>query len=483
MPNRDVSLRRKLMWRLAAPLILMLTLESAVSYGLALHFSTRAYDAGLYDSARSLAQQVKLVSGRATLSLPSEALEIIQWDVLDRTYFSVESARQGPVLGHVGLPHPAVRPKDNLVPVFFDAYYLGEPVRAVAIQLPVAEDRITIMVAETLGKRNVMTREIVLSMLLPGLLLTLVALWLLRKGIRAGLSPLGTVAREIGNRNPADLTPIQDNGPLEVRPLIRALNELLHKLAAAHASQRRFIANAAHQLRTPLAALQMQSERALAESNPEAHAQALQSVAAGTLRVAHICRQLLTLARAEPESDARERFARLDLGALVRDITAARVPQALENDVDLGYAGPDEPVWVQGDAALLGEALANLIDNALRYGSAGGRITTGVELPAGEPGDAGQRTVMFVEDNGPGIAPEYRQNVFDRFVRLPGSPGEGCGLGMAIVREIAELHGGLASIADGEDGGARVNVVLPLAPAAATTDPGPAKTGETPGTN
>ena len=216
----------------------------------------------------------------------------------------------------------------------------------------------------------------------------------------------------------------------------------------------------------------MRSERALAESNPEAHAQALQRVAAGTLRVAHICRQLLTLARAEPEGDARERFTRLDLAALVREITAARVPQAIEADVDLGYAGPDEAVWVLGDAALLGEALANLIDNALRYGSSGGRITAGVELSE-VPGDSAQfsrQTVMYVEDNGPGIAPEFRHNVFDRFVRLPGSPDEGCGLGMAIVREIAELHGGTASVAESEEGGARVNVMLPLAaaPEAAT---------------
>lgn len=450
------------MWRLAVPLMVLLSLESVVSYGLALRFSERAHDAGLYDSARSLAQQVKFISGKATLSLPSEALEIIQWDALDRTYFLVQSARHGPVLGHAGLPQPPTRPRRDLEPVFYDAFYEGQPIRAVAVALPVEADRISILVGETLAKRDVMTREIVLSILIPGLLVTLAALWLLRRGIREGLAPLGTVAQQIESRNPADLTPIRDAGPLEVRPLIRALNELLQQLSAAHSSQRRFIANAAHQLRTPLAALQVQSGRALAESNPEAHAQALQRVASGTMRVAHVCRQLLTLARAEPEGDARERFVRFDLAAMVRDVTASWVPQALESDVDLGYSGPDEPVWVHGDAALLTEALSNLIDNALRYGSSGGRITAGVELPAGDI----HETVMYVEDNGPGIPPEHRHSVFDRFVRLPGSHGEGCGLGLAIVREIAMLHGGEATVSQGEVGGTRINVLLapPLPP-------------------
>ncbi len=458
--SEAVSLRRKLMWRLTVPLIVLLSLESVVSYGLALKFSESAYDAGLYDSARSLAQQVKFISGKATLSLSSEALEIIQWDALDRTYFLVESARYGPVLGHAGLPQPPARPSRDLEPVFYDAFYEGQPIRAVAVALPVEADWISILVGETLAKRNVLTREIVLSIFIPGLLLTLVALWLLRRGIREGLAPLGTVAQQIESRKPSDLTPIRDVGPLEVRPLVRALNELLQQLSAAHASQRRFIANAAHQLRTPLAALQVQSERALAESNPEAHAQALQRVASGTMRVAHVCRQLLTLARAEPESDARDRFARFDLAAMVREVTSSWVPQALESDVDLGYSGPDEPVWVHGDAALLTEALSNLIDNALRYGNIGGRITAGVEVPVADM----QKTVMYVEDNGAGIPVEHSHSVFDRFVRLPGSHGEGCGLGLAIVREIATLHGGEAAISQGEGGGTRVNVLLPPSP-------------------
>jgi two-component system sensor histidine kinase TctE len=451
-----VSLRRQLMLRLALPLLVLLALESVVSYALALHFSERAYDAGLYDSARSLAQQVKSVSGRATLSLPREALEIIQWDVLDRTYFSVESAHFGPVLGNIGLPRPPRPPRADLAPVFYDAYHEGESIRMVAIRLPVESDEITILVGETLAKRQAMTREIVLSMLVPGVLLTLMVLGLLSSGIRGGLSPLGAIARQIESRRPGDLTPMRDVGPVEVQPMVRALNEMLGKLAAAQASQRRFIANAAHQLRTPLAALQVQSERALNESNPAAHAQALQRVVSGTLRVAHISRQLLTLAKAEPEANTRERFADVDVAALVREVASSWVPQALERNADLGYAGPDEAVWMHGDSALLAELVSNLIDNALRYGGDNARITAGVE--AVDAGKGRERVEIYVEDNGPGIPPEFRQTVFDRFVRLPGSRGEGCGLGLAIVREIAILHGGEAAIGEREGGGLRVTV-------------------------
>ncbi len=449
-----VSLHRQLMQRLSVPLLFLLIVDGFVSYWLAVHFSQRAYDAGLYDSARSLATQVKVAGGSVTVDLPREALEIFEWDVVDKTYFAVDSEREGLLIGHRGFPAPPEAPSRDLVPYFYDASIDGAPVRAVAVRLPWSTERVVVLVGETLRKRTGLTREIVAAMLAPQLLLAFTAVMALRMGIRGGLSPLEDFAQRIEQRSPQDLQPLAETGPIEVLPLTRALNELLGALAAAQSSQKRFIANAAHQLRSPLAGLQLQAERALRDSNPAAHQQALQSVVAGAGRVAHIARQLLTLARAEPESSAGQRFVELDLVKLAHEVTADWVPEALARGIDLGYEGDESGAVMRGDPQLLRELISNLIDNALRYGREKGRVTVSVQ--------ARDRAVLSVEDDGPGIPPHWRASVFDRFIRLPGSRGEGCGLGLAIVKEIAQLHGGNAEVSDsGNRSGVRISASFP----------------------
>ncbi len=449
-----VSLHRQLMQRLTAPLLFLLIVDGIVSYWLAVHFSQRAYDAGLYDSARSLATQVKSSGGKVMVDLPREALEIFEWDVVDRTYFAVHSEREGLVIGHRAFPAPPERPVRDLVPYFYDASVDGAPIRAVAVRLPDPDDQIVVLVGETLRKRTGLTREILIAMLSPQLLLVFTAVLALRMGIRGGLAPLEEVAQHIERRNPQDLKPLAAIGPTEVMPLTRALNDLLRALAAAQSSQKRFIANAAHQLRSPLAALQLQAERALRDSNPATHAQALENVVTGAGRVAHIARQLLTLARAEPESNARQRFVDFELVPLAHEVTSEWVPEALAKGVDLGYEGDESGGSIRGDPQLLRELISNLIDNALRYGREKGRVTVGVRV--------NERIVLSVEDDGPGIPPHWRASVFDRFIRLPGSRGEGCGLGLAIVKEIAVLHGGNAEIGDsGTRKGVRISVWFP----------------------
>lgn len=450
----QTSLHRQLLHRLSIPLIVLLVIDGMISYALALHFSQSAYDAMLYDSARSLAAQVKSVSGRATLDLPASALEIFEWDVMDRTFYAVNSERSGLILGHSDFPKAPTTPSVDLRPYYFDSEINGESIRAVVIRLPTSGDVILVGVGETLSKRRGLTNQVLISMLVPQLALVIAAVLLLWLGIRGGLAPLDAMAADIEKRDPNDLRPIEDTGPTEVRPLTRALNEMLRALAAAHASQRRFISNAAHQLRSPLAALQVQAERALRESEPAIHAQALEHVVTGVGRVAHLARQLLTLARAEPEVLANQRMETLDLALIAREVTGDWVPQALTQGADLGYAGEESGAFIEGDAPLLREMLVNLIDNALRYGGKGTRIT--VDLCIGEDIRLG------VEDDGPGIPAEARESVFDRFVRLPGSHGDGCGLGLAIVREIATLCRGTTSIRDGAAGkGTRVEVVFP----------------------
>ena len=452
------SLRNALVKRLAIPLVLLVLMDGIASYSVALHFSRRVYDNWLYDSARALGEKVKVADGRVQVALPAEAIDILEWDISDRTFFVVRSGRGDAILGERGFPQPPNPPSPDLKGSFYDTEFEGAPVRAVAIRLPLAED-ISVIVGETLIKRTALTREILTAMIASQALLAAAALLLIWFGIRGGLEPLQAIALQIGRRSPQDLSPLEHIGPTEVQPITRALNNLLKALANVQAGQRRFIANAAHQLRTPLAALQVQAERALREPNPQAHAEALQRVVSGTGRLAHLANQLLALARAEPESGPRS-LAPTDLAALAESVTAEWVPRALERNVDLGFSGPTAPVVIAGDTTLLRELVQNLVDNALRYGSEGGYVTVGVVVGQGN-------TMLFVEDDGPGVPPASRELVFERFVRLPGSPGEGCGLGLAIVQEISRLHGTRAIMSDGTDGrGTRVSVSFSLHPEA-----------------
>lgn len=451
------SLRNALVKRLAIPLVLLVLLDGIASYSVALHFSRAVYDNWLYDSARALGDKVNISAGKASLALPAEAIDILEWDISDRTFFTVRTEHEGTLLGSSAFPLPPAPPPPDMRGIFYDTEFEGVRVRAVAIRLPASGESVSVIVGETLIKRTALTREILVAMIASQALLAGAALALIWFGIRGGLEPLQALAQQIGRRSPQDLSPVDHIGPTEVQPITRALNTLLKALAGVQAGQRRFIANAAHQLRTPLAALQVQAERALREPNPQAHAEALQRVVSGTGRLAHLANQLLALARAEPESSPRA-LAKTDLAALASAVTAEWVPRALERNIDLGFSGPGLPVEILGDATLLRELVQNLVDNALRYGSCeGGYVTVGL-LAA-----SGGAATLFVEDDGPGVPVPDRELVFERFVRLPGSPGDGCGLGLAIVQEIARQHGARAVLSDGAGGrGTRVSVTFPL---------------------
>jgi len=239
-------------------------------------------------------------------------------------------------------------------------------------------------------------------------------------------------------REAGDLSPLRTiDAPLEVQPLVATIDALLSRLDRMLRQQQRFIADAAHQLRTPLAGLRLQAERALADPRPDTVREALvhvERLSAGTARAAG---QLLALARAQAPDESLGAAAPLDLAELVRDEVAARVPEAIAHGIDLGYRGPERGVTVVGDAVLLRELLGNLIDNASRYGSRGNAVVTvGVQTD----GDGGT-VVLSVQDNGSGVAPELMPRLGERFFRVVGNNHEGTGLGLAIVREIAERHG------------------------------------------
>jgi two-component system sensor histidine kinase TctE len=434
MKNKKRSLKTEILLRLAIPLILFISIESVLSYFVTLHHADVAYDRWLLDSARSLAQEIKVHKGKVFVELPPAALEIFKWDESDQTYFKIISEEKGMLAGDKFVPEPFDMDTDWTRPVFFDDEMYGEPVRVVSMQITRehASEKVFVHVAETLNKRRNMMMDILLADLLPQLALVLLAGIYLVVGVKRGLQPLHVLAAELAQRSPRDLRPIPEQHVfLEVRTLTDTINDLLERLGLAIAAQQRFIANAAHQLRTPLAGLKLQVERALREQDLPAMKPALMQIQGCADRMSHLTTQLLVLARSEP-IDGDFELRPVDLCRLAKETCMDWVPKALQRHMELSFEGSERTVSVRGDEVLLRESLANLLDNAICYGHDRGNITVKVEsYPSPR---------LSVEDDGPGMPEVEMDRIFERFYRIPGSSGDGCGLGLAIVKEIADLH-------------------------------------------
>ncbi len=458
--SEHASLRRQLLSSLLAPIVLVTLISAVVTYYYAFNFANLAYDYALFDSAFDIGRQTRVIDGRVRVDLPSAALDMLESDKHDRIYYMVSDAKGAFVTGHRGLPAPDEQAPPGK-PVYYDGNYRGSPVRVAALYSQVTGDTgdhpVLILVAETLNKRRTLATEVLLGMLLPELLLIALIGALVWFGIDRGLRPLAALQKEIGSRSHRDLSALpEQNAPGEVRALIRAMNDLLARLASALSAQQRFIADAAHQLRTPLAGIKTQTELALRQRDPgEVHHTLLQLNTA-TEQTAHLVNQLLTLARAEPGSGRVQVLQPLDLAELARNTTTEWVPRALARDIDLGFDGASAAM-IEGDTFLIREMLGNLLDNAIRYTHRGGRVTARVAA-------ADDHVLLEVEDNGPGIPAAERERVFERFHRVLGTGAEGCGLGLAIVREIAQCHNADTRLTAGpQDAGTRVSVVFPRA--------------------
>ena len=301
-----------------------------------------------------------------------------------------------------------------------------------------------IQVAQPMSVRRELAAGMALRTVVPLLLLLPIIGVLIWITVGRGLQPLNQVASAVGKRSPSALQPLpEDHLPLEVKPLVRALNDLLARLGRALETQRAFIADAAHELRTPLTALQLQiqlAERAQGEAEREA---AFARVKEGLKRSNHLVEQLLTLARQEPQAAERP-FVPVDLLPLARQVVAEFALLAQQKSLDLGVSG-EQPATVAGDPEALRVMLNNLVDNAVRYTPSGGRIDVTVGMEQSRP-------AISVTDSGPGIPPEERERVFDRFYRREGSGVAGSGLGLAIARNIAERHNARVSL-DAPPGG------------------------------
>ncbi|WP_377155789.1 sensor histidine kinase [Roseateles sp. UC29_93] len=504
-PSR-FSLKRQLLLWLLLPQVVLWLAGAVFSYRLAGRYANEAVDATLLQATRSLARQVKPMGNGLLIDFPRAAQDVLEADPSDKLLYTVSSPPGKFILGNRNLPSPPAVPAS--APLGQAQFYDGEidaqesrtasPVRVAALYLqfgenPKAQQTMLVQVARSSANRELLARRLLIDTMLPLSILIVLMSMIVWAGVGAGLAPIARLRRLVEGRKPNDLRPIElDAAPQELRSLAQAINDLLEAVRHNVQGQRRFISDAAHQLRTPLAGLKSQSELALAEAPPGPLTVRLARVHESATRSAHLVNQLLALARTEPESLTRQTPVRFDLGRLAREVTAELVPRALQQNVDLGYDGPDSdpdcasasqleepltvpglsreeqaqkegreqgqedrPVEVTGIPLLLREALVNLVDNALRYAGRGARVTVQVH------GDA-DRAELVVTDNGPGIPEDLREQVFERFFRAT-HEGNGCGLGLAIVKEIVERHGGRIVLSTARPRGLRVSMSLPLA--------------------
>ena len=443
------SIRRRLLLFLAGALLMMVVGAAFVTYWVALHAANDAYDRSLLDHVLDIADDIKIDEHGGSVDLPGEAPDARVYDLIDRFVYQVRSPDGRVIEGVADLPPPPAIARGEHQ--FFDATYQGSAFRMAALHEP---NGYVVQVGETLQKRNRLVNEILFTSLVLTLLMAAVAIALAWIGVARGLQPLERVRSQLLRRRPGDLRPFSEIGaPIEIQPLVDALNHLLDQLHDASALQQRFLANAAHQLRTPLAGLQMHLELLLRDELTASVRSELERMHGATGRASRLANQLLALAKAESPEESGKLKDPVDLMDVASAAARNWTRKAIALNIDLGYSLA--PATAFGDPLLIPELLDNLIDNALRYTPAGGTVTVSTGQRDGNP-------YLTVEDTGSGITAAERDKVFERFYRVPGTASEGSGLGLAIVKEIVDRHGATVVIGSGAAGGTCVTVSFPV---------------------
>ena len=446
--SQPYSLSGQLLLWLMLCLFVILSISAVVSYSRAYRFANLAYDRSIYRTALALADEVDVVNNKVKVDLPQIAENLLEYDQHDYISYRISAPNGELVAGDDELDLPTQKVLSGQH-IYYDDILNDDKVRVVAYALPIINSKLKgdllIQVSETREKREIMVREIIEEMLVPQILIMLVTALVIFFSVKQSLKPLNRLKNALASRSHSDLSAIPTtNTPLEITPLLDEINVLMRRVEESVAFQKAFVADASHQLRTPLSILQNQAELALREDVSCNTQHALQNIAASTAHLSHLVHQLLTLARVEPSTNSNFTYSPLNLSELAKEVTTEWVPQALVKGIDLGFditnnegEYTDNTHMVMGNAFMLKEMLSNLIDNALRYTLAAelenkGEVTVSVKQ--------NQFNVLLqVSDTGIGIPPEQRQQVFKRFYRIQNTV-DGCGLGLAIVKEIANSH-------------------------------------------
>jgi two-component system sensor histidine kinase TctE len=457
-PEPDENIRHSLFgeildWMLA-PLLLLWPMSIAITYLVAKSIANQPFDDALEDRVTVLGQQIRSVDGKVAGQLHPGARDVLRADDVDSVYYLLAGPNGEHLDGDRDLPRPRMTAADEHArsgavefrndsihgtPIRVAFTYINlDPLHERAPAPPQLPPLALVQVAETLDKRAHLAGEIIKGVILPQFIILPVILALVWFALSRGLSPLAQLQQRIRARPQDDLSPIDPRQvPEEISPLVGSFNDMLERLGETVEMQKRFIADAAHQMKTPLAGMRMQSELALRESDPNEIHRSLEQLAKSSESATRLVNQLLALARAENQPQAGLAFDEIDLPLLARETVQDWVQASFAGEIDLGFEPPPaqhRPVTIAGHPLMLREMLSNLIDNALRYTPAGGSVTVRVRCD-------GEHALLEVEDTGPGIAPAERERVFERFYRILGSNTQGSGLGLAIVREIAQQHG------------------------------------------
>jgi len=454
------SLRGELLGWLLVPLGGVVLFNGWITYHNAETIADLIADRTLLASARVIAEQVKETDGRVEALIPPSALEMFASPDRDRVIYRVMAPSGELIAGFPDVAPPPAPPND-LQPVYFDARFRNDAIRAVALAQPVisktAGGNALVIVATTLNGRDRLISEIWRASLRDQIILVGIAALLTLFGLHRGLAPLLRLRSELRTRDPGSLKALRrDDVQSELRPLIDALNQAFSRVQGYIALQRRFIADASHQLRTPLTVLKTQAAMGLRDETQEGKTEALTAIDSGVDGMSRLVNQLLVLARAEP-GGAALRKELIDFRGVARSALESLACIAFDRAIDLSFDDEADPLPVVGHVTLLRELVLNLVDNALRHIPNGGSVAVSLTRVNGN-------VQLIVEDDGPGIPLEERERVLERFHRLAPSTVEGTGLGLAIVREIVAAHGGTVELSDRPRGsGLRVDVRLPVA--------------------
>ncbi|OHV12820.1 sensor histidine kinase [Kushneria phosphatilytica] len=456
MIRRGHSLKRRLMlWMAGLTLIFgsALLLEATLS---ANREADRVYDGVLDDAILTIAEALQWQDGRPLIAMPAAALQILATPHEERVFYALRGAGGEIITANASLPITArLQKKVAQQPVYRDIDWQGTSLRLAGREFTSAgwetREPVQIWVAHTRGARNALAHDLVARAAMRFILMVGLAIVLVWLAVRASLRPLTRLRHRLRQRHSEDFSPISARVPVELSELVDTLDQLLARQRKSHDRLMRFIADASHQLKTPLAGLQNISELALRSRDHEQWHEALKDIHAGASRSTRLAHQLLQLARLD--HDETSLATRLDLTALARERLTDWAQRPASAMHDLGLEVPDHPVWVQATDWQLGELINNLLDNALRYTPPDSVITLGVEET-----DSGHE--LFVEDNGPGVPPALRDSLVHPFVRGDRHDTSGSGLGLAVAASIARSHQAQLSITTPASGGLRVALLF-----------------------
>ncbi|MCL4183049.1 MAG: sensor histidine kinase N-terminal domain-containing protein [Burkholderiaceae bacterium] len=450
-PAEQRSLLGEILDLMFAPLLLLWPLSVAVTFLVARSLADVPFDRSLVDRATMLAEHLRIVASAPRAEpLANTASHLLHSDDGGRVFFQVLDVDGQRLAGEADFPRPGLYdfPEAGRVKLR-NAALRRDDLRVAYTYVPKSGATtegsgqwMLIQVGETLERRTTLANEIIKGVIFPQFLILPLVLVLLWFGLSRGLAPLKLMQQRIRERRPDDLSPVDPREvPEEVAPLVQAFNELLLRQARSLDAQKRFIADAAHQMKTPLAGLRTQAELAMRDTDPKQLQRSLAQLVHSASRTAHLISQLLALARTENLRDAVV-LQPIDLCPLACAVASDWADQALTRRIDFGVEYGDDSTRIAGHPILLRELINNLIDNALRYTPEQGMVTVRTRTTPDE-------IVLEVEDDGSGIPAPERALVFERFYRVPGAQGDGSGLGLPIVREIAVQHGAQVEIHDG----------------------------------